>query len=62
MFPDITHTASGIPGDPLNVALIGSKDQLMGIMLAAKWYLADPLSLRSSLEIAEASVSEAAGR
>ena len=24
--PGITHTGSGIPGDPINVALIGTKD------------------------------------
>ena len=54
--PNITYTADGHPGDPLNVALIGSKVQLMKIMLAAGWYPADPLSLRSCLEIAEATV------
>ena len=54
--PGITHTASGIPGDPLNVVLIGTKAQVMKIMLAAKWYPADKLTLRSCLEIAEASV------
>ncbi len=50
--PGITHTGNGIPGDPLNVALIGTKADLVKIMLAAKWYPADPLSLKSSLEIA----------
>ena len=54
--PDITLTGSGIPGDPLNVALIGSKQDLMKIMVAAKWYPADPLSLKRCLEIAEATV------
>lgn len=54
--PNITHTKSGIHGDPLNVALIGTKDQLMKIMVAAKWYPADPLSLKSCLKIAEATV------
>src|SRR5436309_5715579 len=54
--PGITHTAAGIPGDPLNVALIGTKAQVMKIMVAAKWYPADPLTLRSCLEIAEATV------
>jgi hypothetical protein len=54
--PGITYTASGIPGDPINVALIGTKADLVKIMLAAKWYPADPLSLRSCLEIAKASV------
>lgn len=54
--PGITTTASGIPGDPINVALVGSKSDIVKIMLAAKWYPADPLSLRSCLEIAEATV------
>ena len=54
--PGITHTGTGIPGDPINVALIGTKADLVKIMLAAKWYPADPLSLRSCLEIAEATV------
>jgi hypothetical protein len=54
--PVITHTGSGIPGDPLNVALIGTKADVVQIMLAAKWYPADPLSLKSCLKIAAASV------
>ncbi len=54
--PGITHTVEGTPGDPLNVALVGSKADLIGIMLAAKWYPADPLSLRVCLEMAAASV------
>ena len=54
--PGVTHTASGIPGDPLNVALVGMKANVMKIMVAAKWYAADPLTLASCLEIADASV------
>ena len=54
--PNLTHTGNGMPGDPINVALIGTKADLIRIMLAAKWYPADPLSLKSSLEIVEASV------
>jgi len=54
--PGITHTKIGLPGDPLNVALVGSKSQVMKIMVAAKWYPADPLTLRSCLDIATASV------
>jgi hypothetical protein len=50
--PGITQTANGILGDPINVALVGTKTELVKAMLAAKWFPADPLSLRSSLEIA----------
>jgi hypothetical protein len=54
--PGITHTGAGIPGDPLNVALIGTKAEVLHVMLAARWYPADPLTLRSCLEIAAATV------
>jgi hypothetical protein len=54
--PGVTHTATGIPGDPLNVALVGTKADVLQIMIAARWFPADALSLASSLEIAEASV------
>jgi hypothetical protein len=54
--PGITPTVEGTPGDPLNVALVGTKAEVMKTMVAAKWYPADPLTLRSRLEIASASV------
>ncbi|HYV35540.1 MAG TPA: LssY C-terminal domain-containing protein [Gemmataceae bacterium] len=54
--PGITQTGDGHPGDPLNVALIGTKAELMKIMVAAKWYPADDLSFKSCLEIAAATV------
>jgi hypothetical protein len=54
--PRITRTINDIPGDPLNVALIGTETELKRIMLAAKWYPADPLTLKSCLEMADAAV------
>jgi len=54
--PGVSYTADGIPADPINVAMIGTKTEVMKIMLAAKWFPADPITLRSCLEIAEASV------
>jgi LssY C-terminus len=56
--PGITTTADGIPGDPINVGLVGTEEELTQIMRAAKWSHADPLGLRSDLEIAEATVLE----
>jgi len=56
--PRITHTRTGIPGDPLNVSLTGTEAELKRILEAAGWHAADPLSLRSDLEIAEATVLE----
>jgi hypothetical protein len=49
--PRITHTADGIPGDPLNVALIGTEAQIQAIMRAADWHPADALGLRSDFDI-----------
>lgn len=56
--PGITHTSDGIPGDPLNVALIGTEAQVRRVLKAAGWDPADPLSLRSRLKIADASVTD----
>jgi len=54
--PGVTYTADGIPADPVNVALVGTNDEVLKIMLAAGWYPADELTSRSSLKIAAASV------
>ncbi|MCE9608547.1 MAG: LssY C-terminal domain-containing protein [Planctomycetia bacterium] len=54
--PTIVYTTTGIPGDPLNVALIGTETEVKKIILKAGWYPADPLTLKSCLEIAEATV------
>ena len=50
--PRVTHTASGIPGDPLNIALVGTKEEVIHAMIAAKWDPADALTFRSSVRIA----------
>ena len=54
--PRITTTASGIHGDPLNLSLIGDENDLVSAMLAAGWYPADPITLKSSLRIAESTI------
>jgi hypothetical protein len=50
--PTLTHTGAGIPGDPLNIGAVGSETTLKRAMLEAGWYPADPLTLRSSIDIA----------
>ena len=54
--PRVTHTPAGIPGDPVNVALLGSEADVIHAMIAAKWDPADPLTFRSSVRIAVDSV------
>jgi hypothetical protein len=51
-----TFTSAGIPGDPLNIAFVGSDEALHKKMLAAGWYPADPITFASSLRIAKDSV------
>ena len=50
--PGISMTADDHPGDPMNVALIGSEAELKDAMLAAGWFVADSLGLKSDLKIA----------
>jgi LssY-like putative type I secretion system component LssY len=49
--PMVTRTAQDIPGDPINVGLIGDRRDVLCAMHAAGWYPADPVTARSSLEI-----------
>jgi hypothetical protein len=50
--PKTTVTTDGIPGDALNVALVGSQAEVVAAMHVAGWYPADRTTLRSSLHIA----------
>ena len=54
--PRIAHTANGIPGDPVNLAFVGSESDVIHAMTATAWYPADPITFRSSMRIAVDSV------
>ena len=49
--PMVTRTGQGIPGDPINVGLVGDIKDVVCAMHAAGWYPADPITLKSSIEI-----------
>ncbi|MEP6941026.1 MAG: LssY C-terminal domain-containing protein [Rudaea sp.] len=49
--PTRSFTAAGVPGDPLNIAFVGSEEELQRAMAAARWMPADPITFRSSLRI-----------
>src|SRR6202142_4611895 len=49
--PMVTRTGTGIPGDALNVGLVGSRDDILHAMDAAGWFPADPVTLRTTLAI-----------
>jgi hypothetical protein len=50
--PKTTLTAQLIPGDPLNIGLIGRREELISALLHSGWDPADPTTLRSSFGIA----------
>jgi len=50
--PMLTRTKQGIPGDPINIGLIGDEKEVLCAMNAAGWFPADPVTFRSSIEIA----------
>jgi hypothetical protein len=47
----VTTTEQDIPGDPVNVGLVGTKEQVIRAFAAAGWYPADKITLRSSVDI-----------
>jgi hypothetical protein len=47
----VTHNADGIPGGPINIGLIGGREQVVLAFHAAGWDPADPITLRTSLKI-----------
>ena len=50
--PRHTLTKHGRQGDPVNVAFVGTEEELHRVLAAAGWYAADPITLRTSLRIA----------
>lgn len=49
--PMVTATAQDIPGDPINVGMVGSTRDILCAMREAGWYAADPVTWKSSIEI-----------
>lgn len=54
--PSYTLTGDGLPGDPVNLVLIGTLQQLRAAFAAAGWTDADPLTLRSAAHMVRAFV------
>jgi hypothetical protein len=49
--PMLTRTSTCIPGDALNVGLVGRQADVLRALQAAGWFPADPVTLRSSIAI-----------
>jgi hypothetical protein len=54
--PMRTATRSGSPGDPVNIAIEGSRASILAAFMAIGWVQADPLSLRDDARLAEDAV------
>jgi hypothetical protein len=49
--PMVTQTKQGIPGDALNIGLVGERDAVVRAMNEAGWVPADPVTVTSSVKI-----------
>ena len=54
--PRVTETSTKHPGDPLNIGLVGTPDEVRAIMRAAHWSEASPLGIVSDLRIGADSI------
>lgn len=54
--PEYTTTGDGLPGDPVNIALVGTLPQLRAAFAAIGWTEADRLGLASSWRMVQAFV------
>ena len=52
----LTRTPQGIPGDPINLGLVGSKTDLIHAFAKAGWHAADELTWRTAIDIGESVV------
>jgi len=50
--PRHTTTSQGRQGDAVNIAFVGTHEELHRMVAAAGWYAADPITLETSLRIA----------
>ena len=57
LVPSFTVTGDGLPGDPVNLALIGTLQQLRAAFAVLGWTEADRLGLKSSWHMVRAFVS-----
>lgn len=47
----VTTTPAGIPGDPINVGLVGTREEVVDALAAAAWHPADAITLKTAVEI-----------
>ncbi|MER9315810.1 LssY C-terminal domain-containing protein [Mesorhizobium sp. M0659] len=52
-FEMVTHTPQGIPGDPINIGLVGTEKEVVHAFAMAGWDTADGVTLKTAIEIGE---------
>ncbi|HZT78777.1 MAG TPA: LssY C-terminal domain-containing protein [Gemmataceae bacterium] len=52
--PRVTRTGNGISGDPVNLALVGTEEELLAAFRAAGWHTADPITPRTAWRMSQA--------
>lgn len=52
-FEMVTHTPQGIPGDPINVGLVGTQKEVVHAFAVAGWDTADAVTLKTAIDIGE---------
>lgn len=52
-FEMVTHTPQGIPGDPINIGLVGTEKEMVHAFAMAGWDTADGVTLKTAIEIGE---------
>lgn len=52
-FEMVTYTPQGIPGDPINVGLVGTEKELVHAFAVAGWDTANAVTLKTAIEIGE---------
>jgi len=54
--PKAARTKMGLSGDPINVGLVATREELITAMVAAQWQPADPITFRSSAKLVKSVV------
>jgi hypothetical protein len=49
--PQVTMNVHGRAGDPVNIAFVGSEEELHHALATAGWFPADPITLKTSLRL-----------
>ncbi len=52
-FEMVTRTPQGIPGDPINIGLVGTEKEVVHAFAVAGWDTADAVTLRTAIDIGE---------